>query len=78
MHCCCTISNWACYFRAEDSQIGSNIDRALEMTAKRQFENNEEGVAKLVQWLSAEVENKKNAERKLRSLLVRCERVSAE
>jgi len=61
--------------RAEDSQIGSNIDRALEMTAKRQFENNEEGVAKLVQWLSAEVENKKNAERKIRSLLVRCERV---
>jgi len=60
--------------RVEDSQIGVHIDRALEMTAKRQFEN-AQGVDKLAQWLGDEVENKKNAERKIRSLLLRCEHV---
>jgi hypothetical protein len=52
------------------------MDRALEMTAKRQFEN-EQGAAKLAEWLVDEMKKKRNAERKIKSLLLRCKYVSA-
>jgi len=57
--------------RTESGQDGINIDRALEMAAKRQLET-EQGAAKLAQCLVDEMEKKKSAERKIRSLLLKC------
>jgi len=57
--------------RTESGQDGINIDRALENAAKRQFAT-EQGAAKLAEWLIDEMEKKKSAERKIKSLLLRC------